>query len=351
MTYEEYLCTLEIPVVFSVEYLFGTSFLSEESMSTFPNTMTNIRHAPHVQKISYPTYLHWLGSVIRVSRLMIGQYQSALQEEQISEGRKWEDMAECCVNRALYEKLLESTREEFSGLGDTVDVKEVIYGKSYRHMPDGSRQEELEVRDTFSFSLTVVGIIDEEGEYADTDAYGFYHIYASIDLVKTMIAKHSFTHPNKNDESAYLPSQIYNEYAGDAVALFSRPRADDPAKKELRLPGNRIIPEEEWLSYFENVPVNAGYIMEITLDSGTGYAEFKEYMEKMDGESSAKFYYDYQYKVYEVNKENNKNNPNWVDAVNMPQILEEIAADGELDEWYYYRPVPRVIRPLRVAGD
>ena len=76
-------------------------------------------------------------------------------------------------------------------------------------------------------------------------------------------------------------------------------------------------------------------------------------MVKLSGERPAQFYYDSQYRLYELNyelnKENNKKNPNWVDSVNMPQILEEIAADGELNDWYYYPLVPRVIRPLRAA--
>ena len=154
-----------------------------------------------------------------------------------------------------------------------------------------------------------------------------------------MIVKHNFNHPNQTDEAMYLVSKTVEKLAV-GTQIFRRPVADDPTKTELRLPGNRIIPEEEWLSYFEDVPVSAGYVMEITLDSGKGYAEFLEYMDSLGSQYTARYYYNFQYRVYEVNKENNRNNPNWVDDVNMPQILEEIAADGELDEWYYYRLVP-----------
>ena len=204
------------------------------------------------------------------------------------------------------------------------------------------------LQDSFEFSFTVTGVVEEETAYSNSDAYGLYHIYAPIEIAKAMIVKHDFNHPNQTDEAMYLVSKTVEKLAV-GTQIFRRPVADDPTKTELRLPGNRIIPEEEWLSYFEDVPVNAGYVMEITLDSGKGYAEFLEYMDSLGSQYTARYYYNFQYRVYEVNKENNRNNPNWVDDVNMPQILEEIAADGELDEWYYYRLVPRVIRPLRVA--
>jgi len=61
--------------------------------------------------------------------------------------------------------------------------------------------------------------------------------------------------------------------------------------------------------------------------------------------ATARQMYDVRNRMYQQNVANGAKNP----KLNMPQILEEIAADGELDEWYYYYPVPRVIRPLRVA--
>ena len=386
MTYEEYLTTLDEPIVVSMKksahpgilvLFFGSAPVLNPADDFAPSFLSMLNNSPHVTKVSFPTLLHWLDNFageqimqfpeeyidhggidfenvrfapMEKATLMIGQYQSALKEEQIGEGRKWEDMRECCVNRALYEKMLADEAMEFSGLGDSITVTETCYRRGIN--PE-SKKEAIGVHHDLAITkheYTVVGIVEDEGEYANTDAYGFFHIYAPLDMVKNLTAKHDYNHPSYVDEAMYLVSQIMHQNEVDVSGIYFRPTADDPTKKELRLPGNRIIPEEEWLEIWDNVPVNAGFRIEITLDSGTGFAELLEYFNGMAEERPAQFYYDYQYKVYEMNKENNKNNPNWVDAVNMPQILEEIAADGELDDWFYYPLVPRVVRPLRVAG-
>ena len=122
----------------------------------------------------------------------------------------------------------------------------------------------------------------------------------------------------------------------------------DPAKYEIRLPGGTVLPEEEWNAYFENLPINAGYVMEITLDSGKNYAAFLEYRAAAMAEpQTAKTMYERVYKSYEKAIADQVK----VARLNMPQILEEIAADGEIDEWVVIGPTPGIeIRPLRVAG-
>jgi len=382
MTYEEYLTTIDEPIVLSYERILISTPVSDYEMVREPlvSSLRTLRNAPHVTDISFPTLLHWLDNFcgeqiiqfpkeyvdqihdsidvenirfapMEKATLMIGQYQSALREEQIGEGRKWTDMTECCVNRALYEKLLADETIEFNGIGSNISVTETLYQRAFVR---DTKQECVQLHPgsstTTTHEYTVVGIVADEGEYADTDAYGFFHIYAPLDMVKNLIAKHDTQRPNYVDEAMYLVSQTMQQNEVDVSGIYFRPTADDPTKKELRLPGNRIIPEEAWLEIWDNVPVNAGFRIEITLDSGTGFAELLEYFNGMAEERPAQFYYDYQYKVYEMNKENNKNNPEVVIELNMPQILEEIAADGELDDWFYYPLVPRVIRPLRVAG-
>ena len=127
-----------------------------------------------------------------------------------------------------------------------------------------------------------------------------------------------------------------------------RPSPEDPTKQEIRLPGGTILPQEEWNSYFENIPVNAGYVVEITLDSGKNYAEFMEYRAiAMAEPQTARAMYDRAYAGYEDTVSKGIKNP----QLNIPQVLQEIAADGELDEWVVVSATPGVvIRPLRVAG-
>ncbi len=378
MTYEEYLTTIDASIIVSMERIIGTRPTLDLTDSTLISYIKYIRNSPYVKDISFPTLLHWLDNFageqiiqfpeeyidrdsievenirfapMEKATLMIGQYQTALKEEQIGEGRKWEDMRECCVNRALYEKMLADEAMEFSGLGDSITVTETCYRRGLNRE---SKKEAIGLHHDLAITkheYTVVGIVADEGEYTNTDAYGFFHIYAPLDMVKNLVAKHDSTQrPNYVDEAMYLPLQVVRNGIHDTTfLLFDRELPGDPTKKELRFPGRQIIPKEAWLQRFENAPVNAGYLMEITLDSGKGYADFLEYMNTMNEIVSARYYYDAYYRIYELNKENNKNNPNWVDSVNMPQILEEIAEDGELDEWSSTRIVPLIIRPLRVA--
>ncbi len=377
MTYEEYLATIDAPIVVSMERIIGTSPTLDLTDSTLISYIKYIRNSPYVKDISFPTLLHWLDNFcgeqimqfpeelierngihrkdvqyapMEKATLMIGQYQSALREEQIGEGRKWEDMRECCINRALYEKLLAYEEAEFTGLGDTITVTETLYHRGI--MPE-TQEEGLSITpsDRTIHEYSVVGIVEEEGEYANTDAYGLFHIYAPLDMVKNLIAKHEFNRPNYIDEAMYLIGHIIEKQKSQGemyLGIFCRSSKEDPAKKELRLSGNRMILEEEWKAQFEDIPVNAGYLMEITLDSGMHYAEFVKYMQTPSSASfTARHEYDSVYLVYEKSLARDEDNA----QLNMPPLLQELADADELDDWYLYTPVPRVIRPLRVAGD
>jgi len=345
--------------------------------STLTSYVKYIQNSPCVTDISFPVLFHWLDnfcgeSILQApadkminrnsillkdvtyapmekATLMIGQYQTALTDEQIGEGRKWEDMRECCVNRALYEKLLAAEKAEFKGLGDIISVTESFYMRGFMH---DTGEEAITVCGDFTTTTheyTVVGIVEEEEEYANTEAYGLYHIYVSIDMLRNLIAKHDYNHPNYVDNAMYSISQIIdNNMSQDEMYLgiYSRPSAEDPTKRELRLFGNRIVPENEWLAQFEGILVNAGYTMEITLNSGTHYAEFVEYMTAPSSTSfTARHEYDSIYRVYEKALARDPENA----QLNMTPLLQELSDAGELDEWYYYPLVPRVLRPLRVA--
>ena len=368
LTYEQYLTTLDVPIVVSLERNNNTAPLLD--LSKF--SIDVIRNYPHVIDVSLPTLLHWLDNFcgeqiiqfpkelierngihrkdvqyapMEKATLMIGQYQSALKEEQIGEGRKWTDMQECCVNRALYEKLLAYEKAEFTGLGDTITVTETLYQRGI--MPE-TKEEGLHVKpvDKTVHEYTVIGIVEDEGEYANTDAYGFFHIYTSMDMVKNLVAKHDTQRPNYVDKAMYTVTQLMESLKSPGenyLEVYFRPAAD-PTKKELRLAEHRIIPEEEYLALFENAPANAGYTIEVTLDSGKGYAEFAEFM-TAGTIPTARNAYESVYRQYEKSVASGAENP----QLNMSPLLLELEAAGELDDWYYYRTVPLVLRPLRVA--
>ena len=381
MTYEEYLTTIDTPIVISVERFVGSIPLLEYELTREPASsyIKAFRNAPRVTDVSFPTLLHWLDNFcgeqimqfpkefierngihrkdvqyapMEKATLMIGQYQSALKEEQIGEGRKWTDMRECCVNRALYEKLLAYEKAEFTGLGDIITVTETLYRRGVMRETKKEGLNVLPVDKTIH-EYTVVGIVEDEGEYANTDAYGFFHIYAPLDMVKNLIAKHDTQRPFYVDTAMYQIGQIFQEQKmpGEGVmGVYCRPSAEDPTKLELRLSGSRIIPEEEWLALFEDAQVNAGYTMEITLDSGKSYAEFAEYFSSYQNAGStspARNMYNTIYKTYEKNVEIGAENP----QLNMQMVLQELEEAEELDDWFYYNGIPTLIRPLRVAGD
>ncbi len=347
MTYEEYLTTLDVPIVVSFTGLNGPEPLIylHDALGLTKNNINNILQLPHVVGISYPLLLHWLGDSLTSSILMIGQSQAAPEPAQIGEGRLWSAPMECCVNRALYEKLLSDPDTEFGGLGDSVTIMDRFFYRGFLHMEDGSRKEILQLDDATEISFTVTGIVDDEREFANTDAYGFYHLYTFFDTVQSVVSKFDYNHPDWNDEDVYLYKQIAEACIGPQTQLFYRTSAQDPTKKEICLPDGTILPEEQWLANFENVPVNAGYTVEVTLDSGTGYAEF---LETVWDRPSARKIYDNIKENYE--KTNNPINNPLNMPMRVPQNLQEILDAGELDEWYSYPTAPMIARPLRIAS-
>ena len=280
--------------------------------------------------------------------LMIGQYQTALKEEQIGEGRKWEDMRECCVNRALYEKMLADEAMEFSGLGDSITVTETCYRRGLNRE---NKKEAIGVHHDLAITkheYTVVGIVENEGEYANTDAYGFFHIYAPLDMVKNLIAKHDTTQrPFYVDEAFYYPTQNVSSLTNSSVIFYNRD-PEDPEQIRIRLEGNRILSLEEYDAYFRDVPENAGYLVEITLDSGKSFAEFQRLImeeNRFRTNSKARGWY---LSLWNSHQNVLQTNPD--DQLKLPQLLQEVYDSDELDEWYITGVIPRVVRPLRVAG-
>ena len=85
--------------------------------------------------------------------------------------------------------------------------------------------------------------------------------------------------------------------------------------------------------------------MEVTLDSGTGYADF---LEAVWDRPSARRIYDHIAENYE--KINNPINNPLNMPMRVPQNLQEILDAGELDEWYSYPTALMIARPLRIAS-
>ena len=340
ISYEEYLTTVDAPIVVSFERISGALPLLELERAA------SLWNAPHVIDVNYPVLLHWLGDSIEESTLMIGQYENALKPEQLEEGRAWKGMTECCVNRALYDKLLADPEAAFSGLGDTATAAEIIYDFVYD--PNLGTRVPKKIRSRTERSLTGVGIVSDEGAFSDPSAYGNYHLYLHLDMTESLLDQHrNRTTDNIFDTQNYMPARHLAAMKQEAV-LFWRDSPEDPGRVELRLPGRSTISPEEWDARAAGIPVNAGYLVEVTLDSGRNYSEFLEYYTEMRFRTltSARKVFDYQWANYQTRLEDDPNA-----QLILSQVLEEIYEDDELDDWYCSSLSPYVIRPLRIAGE
>jgi len=281
---EELFAQTDGPVV--VRLVPGAPILYKET--AYPQLLNQ----PHVLDVLFVSIVHWLDISEDGSLCMIGQYFPDLDPAAISEGRWYEDETECCVNRAEYKRLLADPESGFTGIGDTVTYTEpdfhlpanttnlVLFQYDMEHTdPQAWKDKEnfgvISYIVPISKSFTVVGVVEDEGEYADP-AFGVHHVYALTDTVGEMLANYrenlaynSFN--SRLDLAIYQPTVIGSSISGAAVY---RPDPNDPDAPQIRCAEDQLYPEAEWDALFQNAICNAGYIVEVTLDSGKGYAAY-----------------------------------------------------------------------------
>jgi len=229
---------------------------------------TSLWNAPHVMNVICTALVHWLDTSEEGSLSMIGQYLPDLDPAAIAEGRWYETENECCLNRAEYERLLADPDAHFTGIGDSVRYAEQIteLGELF------TKKQVAPIAKTF----TVVGIVGDEGKYADP-AYGIHHMYALTDAVEAMLGNYQanrFGHGSILDEAVY--SLHAEGWSHEGLAMYKE-NPDRPGELLIRYAEDKIYTEEEWMDLFYELPCNAGYTIEVTLDSGKNYADYAEY--------------------------------------------------------------------------
>jgi len=335
----------------------------------FEEQIARIWNAPHVISVICPSIVHWIDASEEGSLCMIGQYEPDLDPAAISEGRWYETDIECCVNRAEYDRLLADPEADFTGIGDTVPYTEpkiVFRAGSLQKAPP----------DPISKELTVVGIVEEEGIYADS-SYGKHHVYTTVPAVEAMLANYT----SKNTE--YFSKQDRTAYAPFVVARADPSRVvykEDPkreGKALFRCAEEKIYTEEEWTARFQDLLCNAGYTVEVTLDSGKNYIVFSEYwrLSQFRGESerdfmesmlqSQKSLYEEYERLWEmtqksaeehdatVSEESKKRLDEWLrealKSASFDEMTSYLIEIGELDDWYTCNSSnPVTLHPLRV---
>ena len=320
----------------------------------FQSDLASMWNAPHVLNVMAASIIHWIDISADNSLSMIGLYYPDLDPEAISVGRWFEDKSECCVNRAEYERLLADPQSGFSGIGDTITYTEpelVLSPGMFVQAPE-----------QVSVALTVVGIVDNEGAYAGV-SYGIRHVYALFDTVNSMLANYKPDNEFldcKTDRDAYILTAASEEIEG--MLFYQENIAQGGAV--LRCAEDKTYTAAEWYSLFQSLPCNAGYTVEVTLDSGKNYADFIGYMRSLQfSERSAKDVEDRRiesiertYAYYEeqlLTRTSKEKADAWLsETLNSfrqnPTIARLIELD-ELDVWYACNfKAPYVIHPLRV---
>jgi len=335
----------------------------------FQDDLAPIWNAPHVINVIGTSYVHWLDDSEDASLTMIGQYDVDLDPAAVVEGRWYETDTECCVNRAEYERLLADPESGFSELGDTV-----TYTEPEKTLSAGSF---VKPKEPVSRQFVVVGVVADSAPYDNTNAYAIYHVYTTVDGVTAMMANYTNNvtyYFSDVDLRAYWNARIVKTQNGSAVYK------EDPDREGyvlFRCADDRIYSEEEWLEQYSDTVSNAGYTVEVTLDSGKNYADFVEYLritQFTEEPASERLH------ILEEMRENALKNyeKNWltpkytVDGtpivisdeimnkakLNLEETLATLEPDattaylqeiGELDEWFRCNGnVPYVVRPLRV---
>ena len=341
MSYEEYLMSVDTPIVVEVRpgYIYSRPCISTADYAF-------LWDAPHVTNVFFPTLIHWMGSEKSGYTVLIGQYPKALDGEALAEGRWYASMDECCVNRAEYDRLLNDAESGFSGLGDSIPVTQSVYNYAYSEAQ--GKWVPTTVRGTVSQELTVVGIVEDEGIYADEEAFETHHVFVHTDMLTRLVGMYPSQSENELDNDRFLINRIIRDLAIESGAVCWQGSIEDPASIRYRLVGNQTLSIAEWDAHLEGIPINAGYTVEVTLDSGKNYAEFAQYMfERRFTDRTAEESYQALWENYLQSMEEH---PESEAVFSAAPVTVELHENGESNDWYMCGGC-HYVRPLRIAGE
>ncbi len=264
-----------------------------------------------ILEIRFPTLLHHLDGN---NELVLIAAMLSEREGLTVTGRWFEKDTECCVNRAEYERLLADPDSGFSGFGDAVTYREPnAWGAEAQHLVENNYK-----------TLTVVGIVEEEGVWEDEALYGSRHVYLSMNALSAYFIGYNYTSSQDGltrerlsiaysnfDLDAYQPYRLYR----DAVRYIRR--TEDGASVELMTGTGKKLTEEEVLDIFSHAVVNVGFTIEIQFDT-------PEAMQKYVQKSWDQYFM--------------RSKPISAKANNERTGLDDrLIAQGEGDEWYTVR--------------
>ena len=327
----------------------------DASVYWHPDLVAKLWNAPHVINVICTSLIHWLDISEEGSLSMIGQYLPDLDPAAIVEGRWYETDTECCLNRAEYERLLADPDAHFTGIGDSV-----VYAEQITKLGSGLYEKEIT---PISRTFTVVGIVGDEGKYADP-VYGIHHLYALTDAVEAMLVNY------ETFRVGYEPRCDYDAYAISQKILAIRngryvykPDPEDPGKMLIRCAYDTVYKEDDFRDLFFDVPCNAGYTIEVTLDSGKNYADYVEYYRsKYFEEQTVEEWEEKRQKDNEtkarllgenltpmLNAESRDKLINQLAPTEMDPTTVQIYMLNEQKEWRTTNGTPYLIHPLRVG--
>ena len=187
--------------------------------------------------------------------------REAEKENAPAEGRWYAARGECCVNRALFDALCEKEGAAFSGLGGALTLRE-------RDVPASGYTLE-ENSETRALTMTVVGVVDAEGEFASS-AFGSLRIYMPLEDVTYFFNGYSGASVPAADSEAYAPYQ-----ARRAMRLVAyNPATNCYLTQNDAQEAADVLSAEEVRARLGEPVVNAGLQIEITFDSAAHAEDF-----------------------------------------------------------------------------
>jgi|GEM_PF-3720510 len=206
--------------------------------------------APGVTDVRCTDYIHWIDLTENGGACMIALRPKVLRPEAVS-GAWYRSTGECCVNQAAYDRLTASG--ELSGVGGAFTLR-----------ADGERFAEL----------TVTGIVQEEGRFADATLYGAEHFYLSQETLNTFIAGYNTTNKKcQNDFSAFQPYQRKN--ALEPIAF----REGEDGEFLTRTKDGTVYTRVELAEALGEMQVTSGFSVEVTLENRAALPKWEEYMD------------------------------------------------------------------------
>jgi len=257
-----------------------------------------------------------------------------------AEGRWYAARGECCVNRALFDALCEKEGAAFSGLGGALTLRE-------RDVPASGYTLE-ENSETRALTMTVVGVVDAEGEFASS-AFGSLRIYMPLEDVTYFFNGYSGASVPAADSEAYAPYQ-----ARRAMRLVAyNPATNCYLTQNDAQEAADVLSAEEVRARLGEPVVNAGLQIEITFDSAAHAEDFLSGLNAgglADSRSVAQY-------VESAEKKNAQYAGTPLETVNsvfIPPWARTLMERGEGEAWLYAsnlnvyaRRVPRDSAPIR----